>query len=275
MFPLMLRRGNFLFAAMLVLALALAFTVTADAVFVRVSIENLAPVNGTFLTPVWVGFHDGAFDLYDIGVAATPGLERLAEDGNTAPLSGEFLGSGAGTVDGTIPGPGGPIAPGEKTSAVFSLDPTLATSQFFSYASMVIPSNDAFIANGNPLAHQIFDGSGSFLGVDFIVLGTGVRDAGTEVNDEIPANTAFLGQTVPDTGVTENGVVQVHPGFLPVGSGGILDVAMFANGDFTAPGYEVAHIAVSVVPEPGTMVLFGVAMLGLLGLIWRRRASAV
>ena len=63
-------------------ALLLAFvaTVPALAVEVTVSIENLAPRNVNFLTPVWVGFHDGSFDSYDVGVAATPGLERIAED---------------------------------------------------------------------------------------------------------------------------------------------------------------------------------------------------
>ena len=32
---------------------------TAAAVDVRVTIENLAPADGTFITPVWVAFHDG------------------------------------------------------------------------------------------------------------------------------------------------------------------------------------------------------------------------
>lgn len=32
---------------------------------VIVNIENLAPQQGTFLTPVWVGFHNGNFDIYD------------------------------------------------------------------------------------------------------------------------------------------------------------------------------------------------------------------
>jgi len=46
---------------------------------VTVTIENLAPMGGTFLTPVWVGFHDGGFDLYDNGAAVSAELERLAE----------------------------------------------------------------------------------------------------------------------------------------------------------------------------------------------------
>ncbi len=71
---------------------------------VIVPIENLAPENGTFLTPFWVGFHNGNFDTYDRNAPISPALESLAEDGNTAPISQEFLNSGYGTIDGTIAG---------------------------------------------------------------------------------------------------------------------------------------------------------------------------
>ena len=124
---------------------------------------------------------------------------------------------------------------------------------------MVLPSNDFFIANGNPLTHQIFDDAGSFLGADFIVQGSEVLDAGTEVNDELPENTAFFGQSAPNTGVTENGVVELAGGFIP--GGNILSSDDFFNGDFTASGYEVARIRVELVnddatavPEPGSVL---------------------
>jgi hypothetical protein len=244
------------------------------AVDVRVTIENLAPANGTFLTPVWVGFHDGGFDLYDRGAPASPALERLAEDGTIAPLSAAFLASGAGVVDGAVFGPTiPPIAPGETASADFSLDALAATSRWFSYASMIIPSNDAFIANGNPTAFRIFADDGTFLGAEFTVLGTMVLDAGTEVNDELPASTAFFGQAVPDTGTVEGGVVELHPGFNPPGSGGILDDPRFSAADFLAPGYQVARIRVQPVPEPGT-VAGGAVLAGLAAWAgWRRRRA--
>jgi hypothetical protein len=229
----------------------------ADAALITVVVENLAPANGNFLTPAWVGFHDGGFDLYDIGVAASPGLERIAEDGTTGPLSGEFLGSGAGTVDGVI-APGGPFAPGNSAMMTFNLDGSQPSNRYLSYASMVIPSNDAFIGNGDPIAHQIFDAGGNFLGADFIVLGAAVRDAGTEVNDEVPANTAFLAQAAPDTGVPEGGTVQVHGGFIPAGN----ILTAYPGADFTAQGYQVARIR--VVPEPGTLALLAIGLLALL-----------
>jgi len=216
----------------------------ANPVEVKVIVENLAPENGTYLTPVWIGFQNGGFDTYDSGAPLTVGGERMAEDGDASELSQEFLDSGYGVVDATIGG--GPIAPGETVMETFILDSNDERSRFLDYFSMVIPSNDAFIANGNPEAHEIFDEDGNFIGADFLVLGNEVNDGGTEVNDELPENTAFFGQTMGNTGVTEGGVVTDHPGFNPVGSGGILDDPMFANADFTVPGYEVARITVTL-----------------------------
>jgi len=240
-------------------AVAVLTSWQAPAATVQVKIRNLAPMNGTFLTPVWAGFHDGSFDLYDSGSPASSALERLAEDGSTAPLTALFAMSGAGTQQGTLLGPMGAIAPGETATMSFNLDPLSITSRYFSYASMVIPSNDAFIANGNPLAFTVFNAMGQFVGGSFTVSGSMVLDAGTELNDEVPANTAFFGQMAPDTGVTTNSVVMLHPGFIP--GGPILSSAMFANADFTATGYNVAEITISEVPEPATIALIGTPLL--------------
>ncbi len=226
-------------------------TSTSRTLEITVVIQNLAPANGTFLTPVWVGFHDGSFDTYDRGAPISGPLERLAEDGNTTPISDAFLASGAGLVDGTVISDFGnpPIAPGQTATMTFTLEGDLDTSRYFSYASMVIPSNDAFVANGDPLAHPIFTASGSFVGADFVVLGVEVVDAGSELNDENPENTAFLNQTVADTGLDESVGIHDHVGFKFPGSGGILDVPMFGSGDFRLRGYEIARITVTA--EPG------------------------
>ncbi len=105
-----------------------------------------------------------------------------------------------------------------------------------------------------------------------MIAGAAARDAGTEVNDEIPGNTAFFGQSAPNTGIAENGVVQVATGFNPSGSGGILDDPMFAMADYTAAGYQFAEITVSAVPLPAgvPLLLVGIAGLGALRL---RRAA--
>ena len=218
-----------------------------DLVEVTVTIENLSPEQGTALTPFWVGFHDGNFDTYDRDRPASAGLESIAEDGSTALISEEFLNSEAGFVDGTITGDGGAnpgiIDVGETTTLTFTVDRSLASSRYLNYASMVLPSNDAFVANGNPFAHEIFDLDGNFIGADFTIAGSEVLDAGTEVNDEAENSTAFFGQSSPNTGETENGLVQIHPGFDPEGR--ILSSSDFANADFRSEDYQVARITVT------------------------------
>lgn len=185
-----------------------------DGTAITVTVENLLGEGGTFQTPVWFGFHDGQnFDLFDAGSSASQGLERLAEDGTVAPISAEFIAqTGAGGVDSTIFGAGGAIAPGERARQTINV--TDAQGQgFFTWATMVIPSNDAFLAvPDNTLADPIFDEDGNFLGpVEIIRTGADVLDAGTEVNNEEGA--AFLDQTAPNQGTPENGVVGSSPGF--------------------------------------------------------------
>ncbi|MDP2786823.1 MAG: spondin domain-containing protein [Pseudomonadota bacterium] len=258
-----------------ILAAALAagalLTPAAHAMQVKVTITSLAPSQGVEFTPVWVGFHDGGFDTYNLGAAASANLERLAEDGNAAPISAAFSAAGH-TQQATLQGTaiGGPrFEPGDSTSFIFDLDGSNPDSRYISFLSMVLPSNDAFFGNGNPTGHRIFNDDGSFDGEDFIVLGSLVRDAGTEVNDEIPANTARLGQASPNTGVDEFGVVTAHAGFIP--GGNILTA--FPNGDFTQTGYQVARIQVAAVPEPETwaMLLAGLGLVGFNAARARRR----
>lgn len=240
-----------------IFAIALAsIGMAAHGVEFRVSITNMAPNNGTYLTPMWFGFHDGSFDTFSVGSAASMGLERIAEDGNPGPIAADFMASGAGSGSGVLSGIG-PIGPGQSTSMIITIDETDPRSNYFSFLSMIIPSNDAFIGNENPFAHRVINENGQFVGADFIVLGSQVFDAGTEVNDEIPMNTAFLGQMAPNTGTPEGGLVGFHPGFIP--GGNILGNSMFSNADFTAQNYKVARITVEAVPEPATMAIFGLA----------------
>ncbi|MEL7334117.1 MAG: DUF4114 domain-containing protein, partial [Cyanobacteria bacterium J06560_2] len=126
---------------------------------------------------------------------------------------------------------------------------------------MLLPSNDFFVANGDPLAHRIFDDEGNFIGADFFIVGSQVLDAGTEVNDELAESTAFFGQSTPDTGTAEDGVVTAATGFIP--DGRILSAEEFAAGDFTAEGYQVARVRVgstalgeaSIRPQENNLVL--------------------
>ncbi|MEM6598109.1 MAG: spondin domain-containing protein [Cyanobacteria bacterium P01_C01_bin.69] len=224
---------------------------------VLVSIENTAPENGSALTPLWVGFHNGGFDTIDLGRPASEGVERIAEDGNAAVLNQEFVQSGLGSTQAVIPGPNGPITPGETAELLIDVGEAGTQGRYFNYAAMVLPSNDIFVANDEQREHLVFDRRGRFLGADFIITGDEVLDAGTEVNDEIPENTAFFGQSTDDTGVDENGVVSLSDGFNP--GGNILSTPRFSNADFTQPGYELARVRVfnAVVGDDGEETLLG------------------
>ena len=189
-----------------------------DGEAITVRVTNTLGEGGTFLTPLWFGFHDGSdFDLFDAGSAASLGLERLAEDGSIEGIAAEFSQqTDANGVDATIIGglgAPGPIDPGETASFTLNVNPEDVGAGFFTWATMIIPSNDAFLAApDNPFADRIFDEDGNFIGpITIQRFGSDVLDAGTEVNNEEGA--AFLNQTARDQGIAENGVVGLHPGF--------------------------------------------------------------
>lgn len=260
------------------LSIATAFvSATAMATPITITVENIAPANGIFATPFWVGLHDGSFDQLDEGSPASNAIERVAEDGDLAPLRSAF--AAAGRVDGVLggnagigPSVGAPpvIDPGESVSLTLDLNP--AVNRYLSYASMVVPSNDAFVANDDPFEHVVFDANGQFVGpFSFTILGSEVLDAGTELNNEIAA--AFLDQMAPDTGVTTAELIALHPGFIgsvtndPGAAGNILGGtnpfgAFFdpKGADFKLPGYEFLRVTVTPVPAAGPLL---VAALGL------------
>lgn len=222
----------------------------------RITIRNTSDNGGTFLTPFWFGFHDGSFDLFNSGEAASAGLEALAEDGNSAGLGLELLAADADATGAVITGAAGPISTQETTSSIVTVDG--ASNGQVSFGAMVLPSNDAFVGTGN--AVKLFSDSGHFLGEQTVTFsGANVYDAGTEVNTELDA--AFINQAAPNTGVDENGVVRLHEGFNgsagnPVGEGDQIILGgtnAFGEAidpiaaDFTLPGTQVAQVHINTV----------------------------
>ncbi|MCF3652421.1 spondin domain-containing protein [Synoicihabitans lomoniglobus] len=227
-------------------------TTTVSAVQVAVTVRSTTPAHGLwFVNPV-LTVHDGTYDAFDAGATASAAVESSAEDGNPSGLQTEF---GVAQPHGLSAVIAGPVAPGRSYTQVFDLDPAIPAHRYLSYFSMIIPSNDGFFGNDNPTAYPLFDDSGYFIPRSIPVWGAAVWDAGTEVNDEVAANVAFLAQAAPNTGPTEGGTVGIHAGFKAAGLGGILDATSMAPGtpvtfgaaDFKANGYQVAEITVSVI----------------------------
>lgn len=282
-----------------VLAAALLATVgTAQAVEVRVTIENLTS-NSVAVTPLWVGFHNGSFDSYNNGLSSQPGLERLAEDGGTSAISADFLAGltyinnlnqsatvassqpGADRVDGTLASDSGPppIQSGGMATKLFTIDID-GSNRYFSYASMVIPTNDFFVANGNPLAHDLmslYDGEGS---ISFLTGTPGtVNDAGTEEEDFaftagnplFPGRGLPAGQAGPNMGPLDATTVIQNVGGDPFA--GFLNAAGVDLTGFNfnqLAGSGIARITITAVPEPGFAALVALGGIGFVAFKRRR-----
>ncbi|MDQ8196726.1 spondin domain-containing protein [Pelagicoccus enzymogenes] len=250
-------------AAVRGLAAAACFAaVSAHAINLKIKVENLSEPGGLWLTPFFLGFHDGGFDLFDEGSAASPGLEMLAEDGVPNGLASEIAPYGHSAVLTGSDGPPGVLfAPGSMAYTLLSLNP--GSSLYFNFASMVIPSNDAFL--GNDMAHMLFDGSGNFTGnISFDLYGRNVWDAGTEANDTFGAAFSTLGGTGTPTSLTveqHGGLVNFEGSQLPAGLGTL-------NTTFGSDT-PLARISVEQVPDSTQYI----GLMGAIALIGFRYAS--
>ena len=243
------------------------FEVQPTPVEITVTVESLiepnpdAPRNpdfpdlpqGNYFSPFALMFHDGTFDQFDVGELASREIENQAEDGNGDPLlallrsNPNFLGTILDSTDVEDPLPGA-FFPEDMASVELEVDPS---NRYFSYASMFLPSNDAFVGNDNPLASEIFDEEGNFIAQEIYV--STVWDAGTEFNDETPPNAAtFPGDFIPETGVDENGLIGVHPGYNSDGL--FLEQGYISPTELTAGNNPIARITITETPPVATEV---------------------
>ncbi len=250
--------------------------ISASASYVEITYENLSQEGGIWNTPLFLGFHDGGFDSFDSGSAASASVQTIAETGSPAGLVSDIAAYGglsAVLEDDGSPSMAPPFLfnPGSSNSLVIKLDST--DNRFLSFASMLLPSNDAFIGNDDPMAHSLFDAGGSFNdGFQIDLYGFNVWDAGTEENDTMDAPFSAIGG--PRTG-TVGGVVAQHTGldnFLGTGLGDG-SVLKYAFNDKTPIGRITAKRVPDTAPAAGLMgFLF---LLGFQKYVSRRKKTEV
>ncbi len=193
---------------------------TALASYIEITYENLSEEGGLWNTPLFLGFHDGSYDLFDLNDPLSPtsaGLEALAENGDTSGLLSDIAGID-GAKSSVLAGPGGLFNPGSENSLTIKLD--AVDNRYLTFASMLLPSNDAFIGNHNPTAYALFNGAGVFNdGFVINIFGSSVWDSGTEVNDTFGAPFSMIGGMSTDI---PGGYSVNHPGldnFIGTGLG--------------------------------------------------------
>lgn len=254
----------------------------ANAASVQVAVTNNQAADGLFFTPLASIFHDGSFDTFDPGGSASSSVEEVAETGSPAGIIGDA--QSAGFIAGAVTGPAGfgsgagqpPVLdPGETGTQRFN-GLNAVDNRYFSYLSMIIPSNDLFVGNSDPIAHEIFDDMGKFVGATIEIFTSRIYDAGTEANDNLGA--AFNGNGGTET-ETMDPISLVANLLVP----GTDDPLVFIlGGQPTAAGTTVnlqngatllATIEISQVPLPAAAPLL-LAGLGGLGFAAKRRRKA-
>jgi hypothetical protein len=172
----------------------------------KITIQNATFGQG--IAPSLLVVHYPGFSLFEVGGTATPGLEALAESGDSQARADELI--GADGVAAVYVAGDAPTPPGGAVTTEISAP---RNAKFLSAAAMLGITDDAFYA---------------VRGVRLPVVGTikveaDAYDAGTEVNTETKEDVAGLGGK---GSVDENGFIHIHPGVHGVGGSDGLDPAV-------------------------------------------------
>lgn len=228
----------------------------AETVQLTVSVKNLAAANGVAFAPLHVGFGSGSFDAFNLGSVAGTAIQSVAEGGAGGAWQAAFAAAEPGAARGTI---GGLLLSGATASQTFTLDTN--SQAFFTFAAMVVPSNDFFIGNDNAL--RLFDANGALTRSSLIINANQVWDAGTEVFDPLAA--AFVGTN--SLRANQNSVVAFNFAELAAFNGLTTAAGYVFNSGLSA-GNDIYQINFALVPVPepqaAALTLSGLALLGLL-----------
>ncbi len=236
---------------------------SATLVELRVSVQNLSPANSIAFAPLRVGFNGGVYDSFDLGSTATAPIISIAEGGSGADWFPAFAAADPTATLGTIvPSPAGPLLPGGTASAIFTVD--TAVNPYFTFGSMVVPSNDYFIGNDSPTQYRLFSPSGELLIANIMQRASDIWDAGSEVDGAFGA--AFIVGSNNDDRIADDGVVEFDFADLSIFDG-LQTPAGYVFSSQLRADTPVYRISFEIVPEPASA---GLLLLGALGL-WRRR----
>lgn len=255
-----------------------SLSASAAIVDLTVTIENLAPANSVSFAPTRVGFHNGTFDPFNNGEAAGAAIISIAEGGTGSDWFPALAAADPNSLGGTVAngGPaipaGNPSGPGNTATATFRIDTN--SQGFFTFANMVVPSNDLFLGNDSPL--QLFDSNGNLQITSISQFGRDIWDANSEV--AIAANGAFLVGGTNANRVEEGGLVAFDFSELSTYNG--LETAagyFFDSSTITADSelFRITLSSVTAVPEPSSYLACSL-IVGAIGVRrWRKRKASV
>jgi hypothetical protein len=167
----------------------------------HVTVTNIT--NSINFTPILVASHRKGVSLYELGSPASDELTAIAEGGDIAPLSA-VLQDDPRVAD--VQDSGDLLGPGESVTVTVS---ATHGAHNISMASMMLPTNDGFIALNSVKAPR--HGTVTYYSPGF--------DAGTEPNDElcisIPGPTC--GGEGPSPGAGGEGYVHINRGIHGIG----------------------------------------------------------
>jgi hypothetical protein len=197
-----MKRGTII-TVILVLAISLvsvnAFADGKKAAY-ELTITNIT--KGLLFTPILLMTHKKGVKLFTPGASASAALEELAEGGNTAPLTAMMsMNPKVGSIM-TI----GALGPGEEVIAEI---PAERGFNYVSLASMLLPTNDGFLALNGVRAPK---------GHNTVMYLSPGYDAGTEINDELCEN--IPGPHCGGAAVSVEdgeGYVHIHSGIHDIG----------------------------------------------------------
>ena len=167
----------------------------------HVTITNIT--HSINFTPILLASHRKGVSLYELGSPASDELTAIAEGGDIAPLTA-VLQDDSRVAD--VQNSGGLLGPGQSVTVTVSAKHGAAN---ISMASMMLPTNDGFIALNSVKAPR--RGTATYYSPGF--------DAGTEPNDElcisIPGPTC--GGEGPSPAAGGEGYVHINRGIHGVG----------------------------------------------------------